>query len=82
MVAHQVAENAELYYQAMKIAALREKKIRDSASQNTKYSTPEFLNAGLEGNEQWRKYFPAIPADRCAYAISPLPLAGEITTGR
>ena len=74
MVAHQVAENAELYYQAMRTAAMREKKMQDSANENKNDFTPELLNSGMAGNEQRGKYFPAIPVDRCAYAISPLPI--------
>ena len=71
LVAHQVAENAELYYQAMKMAAMKKNEKSNQCRKISAYALP---SSGLTGNEQRGIYFPAIPTDRCAFAISPLPI--------
>ena len=73
-VAHHVAENADLYYEAMRMTALREKEKRNIFDQHLKDCISELSNPGMAENKQRGIHFPAIPTDRCAFAISPLPI--------
>ena len=77
IVAHQVAENADLYYQAIRMTALK-KNCNSNNNTNTMYqhmknSALAYDRFGVAENEQQGIHFPAVPTDRCAFAISPLP---------
>ena len=77
IVAHQIAENAELYYQAIRMTAMKKSYNNNNNNmyQNMKNSTLAFGSFGVVENEQPNVHFPAIPTDRCTFAISPLPFS-------
>ena len=72
IVAHHVAENAELYYQAMQLTAVKK---NNGKQENTMTFASALNSAGMSGDEKEGTHFPSIPTDRCTFAISPLPMS-------